>query len=82
MVHHITPCGQIVKLNIHVTSCFTCLHTSKENQAAKAAVEASSGSTGPPVFNMSLSNEFTNMFCAPQPPAPALQAIPAHTALP
>jgi len=29
------------------------------------------------VFNISLGNEFANMFHAPQPPVPALQAIPA-----
>ena len=47
-----------------------CFTSQKANEAATTAVESSSSSTSPPVFNISLGH-------APQPPVPALQAIPA-----
>jgi hypothetical protein len=57
-----------------------------QRRKAEQAAIASSSSAGPPIFNISLGNDFANLFRpapppapAPAPPAPLPQPVIAHT---
>ena len=59
----------------HITHMSPVIARRKADQAAQFAAVMASNPQGPPVFNISLGNDFASMF---QPQPPALPALPVQ----